>query len=269
MSRTVYEESYLIISSSIEPYIKALLPLLRIYGVSNRREESYVYEPDKAVVISKVELIGDPQGAHLKYDFSDDDSDGEAALNGYKRLRGVRLVHSITGEKLDLSIEIARKSNILYREILLRFEGEPSEIDKFKEAIRPVLKKSGLNYFQPDSDIPARKILEMVIESQSGYYDYYMDEIDWDGILTEEYYFQIPAKWIIDSEYITKGTAAKLLRFIKERRFRFLGSRTKLRYEIIDFKPKFISMWDWEKKGRKTIFRVKTSGEIKQIEMPE
>ncbi len=117
--------------------------------------------------------------------------------------------------------------------------------------------------------IDTEKVLRLTVEFQNGTYDYYMDEVNWSGVSKEEYHFLIPFQWIMRGQDITKDTEAKLLYFIKERKFRLLGSGTRYRYEVIDFKASFISIENWKKLGQKTIFRAKTNGEILQIEMSE
>lgn len=140
MSRTVYEESSSIKPNTpIEPFMIALDPLLRIYGVTGVWREIYVSRDYDGAVTSKREVLGDPQGAHLAYNFFwSSKSDGYSGTGGYKNLRGFQLVHSLTGEQLDLSIEI----DLFYYTddvIKLRFEGEESEVEKFKEAVKPAL----------------------------------------------------------------------------------------------------------------------------------
>jgi hypothetical protein len=57
----------------------------------------------------------------------------------FQNLRSFSLIHKKTGRSLDLHIEI---ENIVWShtEIKLKFIGETSEIQSFKEALEPVLK---------------------------------------------------------------------------------------------------------------------------------
>lgn len=122
---------------------------------------------------------------------------------------------------------------------------------------------------ESNSTAATEKILKLTVEARHGSYHYYMDEVNWSDNFREAYYSLIPAAWIVGGREITKDAATGLLYFIKARHFRFLGSRTSYRYEIIDYKSSFISKEDWEKQGWKTVFRAKTNGEILPAEMAD
>ena len=117
------------------------------------------------------------------------------------------------------------------------------------------------------STIDTEKALKLIVESRNGFYDYYMDQVDWSDVSKEEYYFLIPSEWLINDQDITKDTEVRLLGFIKQRQFRFLGPGTRYRYEVIDFKKSFTLVEDLKKQGQKIIFQVELNGEILQTEM--
>ena len=67
-------------------------------------------------------------------------SEGYSALGGFQWIRGFQLVHSVTGEKLDLSVELDLL-NYSFTEIRLRFKGAAGEVEKLRAAVRPVLEE--------------------------------------------------------------------------------------------------------------------------------
>jgi hypothetical protein len=139
-NRTVYEETSLAGDVSIEPFIQSLLPLLHVYGVSDRREQTDAYKNDQGGLETSTEIIGNAQGAHLKYYTSGGYSDGYSAYNGSISLSGAQLIHSLTGERLDLDIRFTLY-NFSSPEITLRIEGEAGEVERIKEAIKPAFEQ--------------------------------------------------------------------------------------------------------------------------------
>jgi hypothetical protein len=123
LSRTVYEESgSLKPHTTLAPLLAVLGPLLRGYGFRGMWNES----------------LGGAQGGRLEYSECERSSDGYSALGGYQKLHGFQLVHSVTGDKLDLSIEIDLL-NYSSDQIRLRFEGTAGEVERLRAAVRPVL----------------------------------------------------------------------------------------------------------------------------------
>jgi hypothetical protein len=124
-SRMVYKESgSLKPHTTLAPFMAVLGPLLRVYGFRGTWHGS----------------LGGPQGGRLEYSECKPSSDGYSALGGYQKIRGSQLVHSVTGEKLDMSVEIDLL-NYSSDEIRLRFEGAAGEVEKFRAAVRPVLEE--------------------------------------------------------------------------------------------------------------------------------
>lgn len=133
----VYEETLSLNPNiTIESFINVFLPLLQVYGVTNSRAETYLRKDERGFITNRVELIGDPQQAHLRYAYS---SENRSGSDGYEKLQGVNLIHPVTAEILDLSIEIDLLAQSSINNIKLLFEGGTSTIEKFKEAVRFVI----------------------------------------------------------------------------------------------------------------------------------
>lgn len=141
MSRTVYEEKATLKqkNTSLTPFVVVISPLLRDYGVSGVWRERRAVRDADGKLISWEAVLGNERGAYLLHDiFVITRPDGYSGDGGSEVLRSYQLFHRRMGEKLDLFIGISR---LLYTddEIELRFEGEASEVEKLKEAVKPVL----------------------------------------------------------------------------------------------------------------------------------
>lgn len=140
MRRIVYEESGSVMpTTSLVPFMAVLGSLVRAYGVTGVWRELYVYSDYEGAERSSEEVLGDQQGARLEYSFAWHPYDASTDRISLKALRGFQLVHSQTGEQFDLSIEIELLHKNTTAQLKLRFEGDAGEIEKFKEAVKPML----------------------------------------------------------------------------------------------------------------------------------
>lgn len=134
----VYDEKYSLDKNiSLEFFIRALFPALQNYGVTHSRNETYLRKNNEGMITNRVELIGNPQNSHLKYDFSYVYE--ETGSTGSERLQGFNLFHLVTGKKLDLSIEIRLLGNNPLNNIYIYLEGEKNEVTRFNEIIKSVI----------------------------------------------------------------------------------------------------------------------------------
>ena len=127
MSQTVYEERRsATASASMEPFVKALLPLLKTYGLPDGQQE---FDHSHNCI------IGNPDGARLEYIYDVSEGNDWQSRETWQTLRSHQLVHTTTGETLTLLIDIhdvAWSGTTLE----LRFEGAADEIEEIKKAVQ-------------------------------------------------------------------------------------------------------------------------------------
>ena len=118
---------------SMKSVIEAISPLLPVYGVGTadlsgfKRYEKFYF--------------GDWHHAHLRYYYMGRsyqpwfDEDPEA----WETLQSIGFVHTVSGEKLELSIEILTGCTGAHPRVEMSFDGEVSEVEMFKETIEHAL----------------------------------------------------------------------------------------------------------------------------------
>jgi hypothetical protein len=130
MSQMVYEESRSAkASASIEAFVKALLPLLKMYGLPDGQQE---FDHSHNCI------IGNPNGARLEYIYDVSEGNEWQSYETWQTLRSHKLVHAATGESLSLSIDI-HDVEWASTTLELRFEGAADEIEELKKAIQSAL----------------------------------------------------------------------------------------------------------------------------------
>jgi hypothetical protein len=134
--KTVFEQTRSTSSGSLEHLIEYVRSLLAGYGISEGRQTIDTNIDAEGRIAYKSEIIGDPDGAHLKRCFSDDYYlvyDPYSGSHGSDSLESRRLVDSETGESFDVSIKL---EFLTYtdNQISFRFAGAESEVQKFRQA---------------------------------------------------------------------------------------------------------------------------------------
>jgi hypothetical protein len=127
MSQAVYEERRsATASASIEPFVEALLPLLKTYGLADGQE---AFDPSHNCIIGKQD------GARLEYIYDVSEGNDWQSRETRQTLRSHQLVHATTGETLALFIDI---HDVAWAgtTLELRFEGAVAEIEEVKKAVQ-------------------------------------------------------------------------------------------------------------------------------------
>ena len=130
--------------SALEPYARAVLPLLSAYGVRVSPEQfaclggpgpPSVHQPMHAT-------LGDANEAHLVIEAIYDPGCGYDTPYIYWRMGGTNLIHSASGERLTFHISII-DSTYPPNRLAVRIESEAGAVAAFRDAINPVLDQCG------------------------------------------------------------------------------------------------------------------------------
>ncbi|MBC7795359.1 MAG: hypothetical protein H7Z37_00640 [Pyrinomonadaceae bacterium] len=111
MSQTIYKEKRgsLKQNRSLYPFINAMMPILRGYGLTGEWRQTYQHKDDYGNVESRESILGDKQNAYLKHSNSfGSQLDSYSGDRGYENFNSYKLIHPTTGEKLNISIRINR-----------------------------------------------------------------------------------------------------------------------------------------------------------------
>jgi hypothetical protein len=134
--KVVFEQTRSTSSNSLDHLIEYVRALLAGYGISESRQTVDSNIDAEGRIAYKFEIIGDPDGAHLKRRLSDDYylvSDPYSGSHGSDSLESCRLVDAETGESLDLSIKLEFLTYAA-NQISFRLAGAESDVEKFKRA---------------------------------------------------------------------------------------------------------------------------------------
>lgn len=140
MSRTEYlEEGEMRRGTLLGPFLDALAPVLRRYGLDYRADEleravAQIAPPYECVTC----VIGDPAGAHLAYRSVYDPGCGYDTPGDSTSVTSGNLVDADSGERLEFRIGL---TDFTYPPcyISLKFEGTEEEIAVIRQALEPVL----------------------------------------------------------------------------------------------------------------------------------
>jgi hypothetical protein len=127
MSQAVYEERRPAIgSASMEPFVKALLPLLKTYSLTDG-EQAFDHLHNC--------IIGNQDGARLEYIYDVSEGNDWQSRETRQTLSSHQLLHTTTGEPLALFIDI---HDVAWAgtTLELRFEGAAEEIEEIKKAVQ-------------------------------------------------------------------------------------------------------------------------------------
>ena len=141
MERTIYQEKRGLLkrNMSLDPFINAVMPILRGYGLTGEWRETYRYQDHDGNVSSREMILGDGQNAHLKHSIGImSNPDPYSGDGGYENFKSYQLIHPSTGGKLDVFVEINRLI-FTYDEIEIRFEGEADEVENLEKAVQSAL----------------------------------------------------------------------------------------------------------------------------------
>lgn len=129
---TVYQNSFKSDKIIVENLSEVLLSHLAAYDILDNRTFSG-YKVGNVINV-RDEIIGEVGVAHLKLAIHEDHIDDTDSC-GYQTLEGVNLIHSLTGEKLSLSVRI-ELDKYASNQIKIRFEGEKDMIEKLKSVVK-------------------------------------------------------------------------------------------------------------------------------------
>jgi hypothetical protein len=112
----------------MEPFIKALLPLLKTYGLPDGQQK---FDHSHNCI------IGNPDGARLEYIYFVSEGSDWLSPETSQTLTSHQLVHTITRETLSLFIDIQDVS-WASNSLKMRFEGAADEVEEIKKAVQEV-----------------------------------------------------------------------------------------------------------------------------------